>query len=101
MRRKRFRIICYSDGDNFFYDTRIKTWFGWISFTVLYKTYILHVLSDPLGQKSLAYERIYQYCKAAGYKKEDTVITETSESKRIEWRLVLQKMTCQPSVILP
>jgi len=85
MRKKRFRIIRYNNGDSSFYDTKVKTWFGWISFSVFYKTDVIHVLSDPSVQKSLAYERIYQYCQAQGYKKEDIVITEINESKNKRW----------------
>jgi hypothetical protein len=76
MAKKKFRIIRNTSSGSPVYDTKIKTWFGWVSFAVFYKTYLLHVYSDPTDQKSLAYERIYEYCKARGYKKEDIVITE-------------------------
>jgi len=85
MKKRRFRIIHYNNGESSFYDTKIKTWCGWISFSVFYKTDIIHVISDPSVQKSLAYERIYQYCQAKGYKKEDVVITEINESKNKKW----------------
>jgi hypothetical protein len=76
MRKKRFRIIRIEGSEGPKYDTKIKTWFGWVSFAVFYKTYLLHVYSQPTGDKSVAYERIYEYCKARGYKREDIVITE-------------------------
>lgn len=76
MGKKRFRIIRIDGGEQPKYDTRIRTWFGWVSFAVFYKTYLLHVYSEPTDQKSVAYERIYEYCKARGYKREDIVITE-------------------------
>jgi len=85
MKKRRFRIVCYNNGESSFYDTKIKAWFGWISFSVFYKTDIIHVISDPSVQKSLAYERIYQYCQAKGYKKEDVVITEINESRNKKW----------------
>ncbi|MCJ7447829.1 MAG: hypothetical protein MUO72_09055 [Bacteroidales bacterium] len=85
MKKRKFRIIRYDNGEGSFYDTKIKTWFGWISFSVFYKTDIIHVISDPSVQKSLAYERINQYCQAKGYKKEDVVITEINESKNKKW----------------
>jgi hypothetical protein len=87
LKKKRFRIIGYNNGDVTFYETKVKTWIGWISFSVFYKTDIVHILSDPSLQKSLAYERIYQYCQAKGYKKEDVVITEITESKSKKWIL--------------
>jgi hypothetical protein len=76
MKKKRFKIIRINTGENPVYDTKIKTWFGWTSFSVFYKTYLLHVYSEPTDQKDQAYERIYEYCKARGYKREDIVITE-------------------------
>jgi hypothetical protein len=85
MKKIRFRIFCYNNGNSSFYDTKVKTWFGWISFSVFYKTDILHVFSDPSVQKSLAYERIYQYCQIKGYQKKDIVITEINESKSKKW----------------
>lgn len=88
MRKQRFKIICYRDGDNSLYDTRIKTWLGWISFSVFYKTQILHVVKDPIDQKSLAYERIYNYCQEKGYKKSEVVITERNENRKLSSRLL-------------
>jgi hypothetical protein len=85
MNKKRFRIIRYNKGDNSFYETKVKTWFGWISFAVYYKTDIIHILSDPSAQKALAYERIYQYCQAKGYNEKDVVITEVNEKKSKKW----------------
>jgi hypothetical protein len=76
MGKKRFRIIRINGSENPKYDTKIRTWFGWVSFAVFYKTYLLHVYSEPTNEKSVAYERIYEYCRARGYKKEDIVITE-------------------------
>jgi hypothetical protein len=77
MGKRRFKIIKISEGDNPVYDTKIKTWFGWVSFSVFYKTYLLHVYSEPTSQKELAYKRIWDYCNARGFKKEDIVITES------------------------
>jgi ribosomal protein L21E len=85
MAKKRFRIIGYADGDVTFYETKVKTWIGWISFSVFYKTDIVHILSDPSAQKSMALERINHYCQVKGYKKEDVVITEINESKSKKW----------------
>ncbi len=76
MKKHRFRIISYTKDDSSFYDTKVKTWFGWVSFTVFYKTEIVHILSEPSVYKSLAYERIYQYCQIKGYKKNEIEITE-------------------------
>jgi hypothetical protein len=81
MKKKRFRIISYSIGDISYYETKVKTWLGWVSFTVFYKTDILHIFSDPSVQKSLAYERIYQYCKVKGYSKEEIEVTEITSIK--------------------
>ena len=78
MKKKRFKIICYREGDNSYYDTKILTWFGWISFSVFYNTHIIHVIKDPIDRKSSAYERIYQYCLEKGYDKKDIIITETN-----------------------
>lgn len=83
--KKRFRIIRYNNGDVSFYETKVKTWIGWISFTVFYKTDIIHIISDPVVQKTLAYERIYQYCQIKGIKKKDIAITEINESGTIKW----------------
>jgi hypothetical protein len=85
MKKKRFRIIFYNNGDVTFYETKVKTWLGWVSFSVFYKTDVIHILSDPSAQKSLAYERIYQYCQAKGYKKDKIVITEINASRNKKW----------------
>jgi hypothetical protein len=87
MKKQRFRIISYIKGDTSFYETKVKTWFGWVSFTVFYKTEILHILSIPSVQKSLAYERIYQYCQIKGYKKKEIEITEINKSQSKRWIL--------------
>jgi hypothetical protein len=87
MKKQRFRIISYIKGDTSFYETKVKTWFGWVSFTVFYKTEILHILSIPSVQKSLAYERIYQYCQIKGYKKKDIEIIEINKSQSKRWIL--------------
>ena len=87
MKKKRFRVISYNKGDTSFYETRIKTWLGWVSFTVFYKTDIIHILSDPSVQKSLAYERIYQYCQIQGYNKKDIEIIEIDKSAGKKWIL--------------
>jgi hypothetical protein len=78
MRKRRFRIISMKNGENTIYDTRIKTWFGWTSFSVYYDKHILHVASDPLDKISGAYERIQHYCREKGYHEKDIVITETT-----------------------
>ncbi|MGA2408424.1 MAG: hypothetical protein ABSF81_16985 [Bacteroidales bacterium] len=85
MKKKRFRIISYNKGDISFYETRVKTWLGWVSFTVFYKTDILHILSDPSVQKSLAYERINQYCQIKGYKKKEIEVTEIDTGNNKKW----------------
>jgi hypothetical protein len=85
MKKTRFRIIRYNNGDADFYETKVKTWFGWISFSVFYKAHIIHVIDDPFIQKSLAIDRINQYCKLKGYKKKDIVITEINKSKPKKW----------------
>jgi hypothetical protein len=87
MKKQRFRIISYIKGDISFYETKVKTWFGWVSFTVFYKTEILHILSVPSVLKSLAYERIYQYCNIKGYEKKDIEITEIKKSESKKWIL--------------
>jgi len=78
MGKKRFKIIEINGDEGPTYDTKIKTWFGWVSFAVFYKTYLLHVYSQPTGQKSEAYKRIHEYCKARGYNENDIMITEVS-----------------------
>jgi hypothetical protein len=88
---QRFRIIGYNRGDAYFYDTKVKTWYGWVSFTVFYKTEILHVLSVPSDHKSQAYERIYQYCKIKGYKNEEIAITEIDKKENKKW-IIFQRI---------
>jgi hypothetical protein len=85
MGKKRFRIITYNKDDISFYETKVKTWFGWVSFTVFYKTDIIHILSDPSVHKSLAYDRIYQYCQVKGYKKKEVEITEINKTEIKKW----------------
>lgn len=85
MKKKKFRVICYNKGDTSFYETRIKTWLGWVSFTVFYKTDIIHIMSDPSVQKSLAYERIVQYCQIQGYDKKNVEIAEIDKSVSKNW----------------
>jgi len=80
MGKKRFRIIIYDDGEKKVYDTRIKSWFGWVSFSVYYKKYILHLFSDPVEQISLAYDRIDHYCLLKGHNRDDISITEVNNS---------------------
>jgi hypothetical protein len=92
MKKKRFRIIQYKNGDVTFYETKIKTWIGWISFTVFYKTDIIHIISDPVVQRTLAFERIYQYCEIKGFKKNDISVAEIIESGTIKW--VFLKRIC-------
>jgi hypothetical protein len=79
VKKLRFKIVCCKRGDAFCYETFVKTWFGWVSFSVFYKTDIIHVLSDPSAHKALAYERINQYCSVKGYKKKDIEIVEVSK----------------------
>ena len=85
MKKQKFRIISYNKGDTSFYETKVKTWIGWVSFTVFYKTEILHILSQPSVQKSLAYERIYQYCQVKGYKTKEIEITEINKDDNKKW----------------
>ena len=87
MKKQRFRIISYNKNDTFFYETKVKTWFGWVSFTVFYKTEILHVFSVPSAHKSMAYERIYQYCQIRGYEKKEIEIAEINKSESRKWIL--------------
>jgi hypothetical protein len=87
LKKHRFRIISYNKGDSVCYETRVKTWIGWVAFTVFYKTEIIHVLSDPLAQKKLAYDRIFQYCQEKGYLKNDVEIYEIDNSKNKWWNL--------------
>jgi hypothetical protein len=85
MKKQRFRIISYNKDDKSFYETKVKTWLGWVSFTVFYKTDILHIVSMPSVQKSMAYERIYQYCKIKGYKKNNIEISEIDKNVSKKW----------------
>ena len=87
MKKQRFRIISHIKGDTSFYETKVKTWFGWVSFTVFYKTEILHILSVPSVQKSLAYECVYQYCNIKGYEKKQIEISEICKSESKKWIL--------------
>lgn len=85
MSKKKFRIISYYKNDIVFYETRVKTWLGWVSFTVFYKTDIIHILSDPAVHKSMAYQRITQYCTTKGYNEKDIEITEINSTKPKKW----------------
>jgi hypothetical protein len=85
MKKQKFRIISYNKGDTSFYETKVKTWFGWVSFTVFYKTEILHILSVPSVQKSLAYDHIYEYCRINGYEKKGIEITEIINNESKKW----------------
>jgi hypothetical protein len=76
MKKQRFRIINFNKGDTSYYDTKVKTWIGWVSFSIFYNTDIVHLLSDPSVHKNTAYERINQYCRVKGYKKKDVEISE-------------------------
>jgi hypothetical protein len=87
MKKLKFRIIIYTKDDTSFYETKVKTWIGWVSFTVFYKSDILHVLSVPSAQKSLAYERIYQYCAIKGYERKNIEITEIDKGIAKKWIL--------------
>jgi len=85
MNKKKFKIVHYDIGEDSFYDTMVKTWFGWISFAVFYKEYVVHVLSDPTDQKALAYKRIYHYCDTMGYDRKGISITEITSKKPKKW----------------
>ena len=87
MKKQKFRIITYNKDDTSFYETKVKTWFGWVPFSVFYKTEILHILSVPSVQKSLAYDRIYQYCAIKGYEKKYIEITEINTGTGKKWIL--------------
>lgn len=91
MKKLRFRIVSYDNGDTSYYDTHVKTWFGWVSFSVFYNTDIIHVLSDPSVHKAMAYERINQYCIVKGYKNKDIEIVEVSKKENRMW-IYLQRL---------
>jgi hypothetical protein len=94
MKKQKFRILTYYGDDTSSYETEVKTWIGWVSFSVFYKSEILHILSVPSVQKSLAYERIYQYCVIKGYDKKSIEITEIntgSARKRILFQRIYSK----------
>ena len=76
MGKRRFKIISHNCDDRILYDTKILTWFGWVSFSVFYKTIVLHVFSDPVDRKELAYDRIKNYCRVKGHNYENIIITE-------------------------
>jgi hypothetical protein len=99
MKKQRFRIISYNRGDTSFYITKVKTWIGWVSFTVFYKTEILHILSIPSIQKSLAYESIYQYCQIMGYKKKGIAITEINKTGNKEWIFFKEFILIRKSIV--
>jgi hypothetical protein len=85
MRKKKFRIIRYNKGEISFYETKVKTWIGWVSFAVFYKTEIVHILSDPSVRKNMALERINQYCRIKGYNEKDIEIKEINKDIRKKW----------------
>jgi hypothetical protein len=85
VKKLRFRIVRFEKGDAPCYETLVKTWFGWIPFSVFYETDIIHVLSDPSVHKTIAYERINQYCQIRGYKKKEIEITEINKSDNRKW----------------
>jgi len=85
MKKQKFRTINYTKDETSFYETNVKTWLGWVSFTVFYKTDILHILSVPSVQKSMAYERIYQYCEIKGYKKKNIEISGIIKNGSKKW----------------
>ena len=85
MKKQKFRIINYNNGETSFYETKVKTWLGWVSFTVFYKTDILHIVSIPSVQKSMAYERIYQYCEIKGYERKNIEISEINKNESKKW----------------
>jgi len=87
----RFRVISYTRGETSYYETKIKTWFGWVSFSVFYKTDIIHILSDPSVNKTLAYERINHYCQIKGYLKKDIEISEIIKSSN-KMRILLRRI---------
>jgi hypothetical protein len=87
MKKQKFKIICYKSNDSSFYETKVKTWFGWVSFAVFYRTEILHILSVPSVQKSLAYERIDQYCIINGYDRKNIEIIEVKKGESKKWIL--------------
>ncbi len=85
MKKRKFRIISYNLNEISFYETKVKTWIGWVSFTVFYKTDIVHIYSDPSLQRSSAHERINQYCKIKGYKEKEIEITEINRDRGKKW----------------
>jgi hypothetical protein len=87
MKKQKFRILSYSKGDRSYYDTKVLTWFGWVSFSVFYKTDIIHVFKDPSLQKKLAYERIFQYCQIKGYNMKEVEIREINKNANKKWVL--------------
>jgi hypothetical protein len=85
MKKQKFMIINYNREETSFYETKVKTWLGWVSFTVFYETDILHILSVPSVQKSMAYERIYQYCEIKGYERKNIEISEIIKNGSKKW----------------
>lgn len=87
LKKHRFRIISFNLGDTTYYETRVKTWIGWVAFTVFYKTELIHLLSDPSQNKSIAYERINQYCQVKGYAENNIEICEICKHENKRWAL--------------
>lgn len=85
LNKRKFRIIRYGEEGHHYYETSVKTWIGWLSFSVFYKTDIVHVISDSSDQKALAYERIYQYCDIEGFDRKNIVVTEIDEPGEKKW----------------
>ena len=91
MRKKKFKIIIYNRDKISFYETKVKTWIGWVSFSVFYNTEIIHLLSDPSMRIKQAYQQIYQYCEIKGYKQKDIDIKEINIDKKKKW-IFLQRV---------
>ena len=85
MTKRKFRIIRYGEEGHHYYETSIKTWIGWLSFSVFFRTDIVHVISDSSDQKVQAYDRIYQYCDIKGYDRKNIVINEINEPGEKKW----------------
>jgi hypothetical protein len=85
MTKRKFRITRYGEEGHHYYETSVKTWIGWLSFSVFFKTDIVHVISDSSDEKALAYERIYQYCDIQGYNRKDILISEINEPCEKKW----------------
>ena len=91
MKKQRFRIVSFMKDDKTFYEAKVRTWFGWISFSVFYKSDIVHIYPDPQLQKNLAYESINQYCRIKGFEMKDVVISEI-KTDGLRRNILLQKI---------